>query len=330
MKRTLIIILILIVTPHHYARADSEWTRETVFKAKYGENVCEYGYTGIVQSADTSPIGALFVAERHIYIFDRTQSNVKEYDYEGNFIRAIPVGVLSGTREYSPNAHEILVHNNVLYLLCQPGGIPPVDQSQVRVLMYDLESGLKLDYLEIYNPNVSRMDGDKAYTVGATGLRIGIHDSVWIYDSTHDNAIMIVKSGKVAHRSHHRVTLEGEPFGTFRIVRSEDGSIISKLAWDGSNLNDISICKPKRHRVNPTLSGSYSSRDGSYLVYKIFMAPEFIILKEFTILTKIIIEKMEAPFLYGSGMIFHVDYEGRFYRLFAGKDGVYLYRWSGK
>jgi len=88
MSKLLIIIIALFIAFTACSQIP-ELQPELVFKANYGDSEDEYGYVGIVERDDSSPVAKLYVSTDRIYIHDRMQDNIKVYDLSGNYIRTI-------------------------------------------------------------------------------------------------------------------------------------------------------------------------------------------------------------------------------------------------
>ena len=326
MKRTLMIILVFLVLPVAGICQVPEWKSEVVFRADYGNKEDEYGFEGIVEVEDTSPIGVFYISTEYVYVCDLFQGNIKVYDLTGKYIRTISTMVKYPWKA-RPMARDLLVHDGVIYMLREGGGVPPEGQANVTIYTFDLETGNQLGYHKIYNPLMGRSSTDHAFTVGATRLRVGPHGGVWIYDSTYDESYPFVRNGKAVPKSEHTQGIPGEMLDSRRIVYNKEAGVRELISSDGELIRVIGFVEE-----SPTvgsLKTFISSKEGEY-----FLELRFLKLKH-TIITwsgekigQVTFGDKKSWATYYPCSSFQFDSEGRLYLVFADYDGVYLYRWS--
>ena len=308
-----------------------EWQMEVLVKADYGDEADDYGYEGIEKSyQDTSPIGPIYMGQDYIFVGDRFQNNIKMYDFQGNLIRV--VSLKRDQKKYLSRrglpGRDILVHEGVIYLLSDGGGIPPEGESNVTVISFNIETGKQLSHLRIYNPAISRQDGDNSYTVGATRLRLGPNGGVWIYDSTHDESYPLVRDGEAVPMSEHAEGISGEIFESGRINYNEKTE--DRELYDSAG-NFIGIISPQGDSSSVYINARRHSKDGQYFLGSSGNPSKPAIMNwDGQVVGWRRTMNKESWAIYSSCSSYEFDYEGRLYRIYAENDGIYIYRWSNK
>ncbi len=299
-----------------------EWPVETVLIAEYGYEDDEYGFEGIEKCEDTSPVGAFYIDSNHIYVSDRFQNNVKIYDISGNFIKAV---TLKGTRGKVPGS-ELLVHESVIYILREGGGIPPEGESNVYIYSFDLTTGEKLTTLKLYNPNISRSKNGNSYIGGATSLNIGPSNGVWIYDAVYDKSYPLVRDGKIVKKEDHAIGIDGKVFESGRINLNEING--NRELYDGSG-TFIGIICPEDDLTSIYINVRRHSKDGKcFLGSAGYDLTPSIITWNGRIIGKRKTIEYETWATYASCTSYEFDCEARFYRIYTENRGIVFYRWS--
>lgn len=322
MKRSLMLILLFLMPAAAIAQVP-EWQCEVVVKADYGDEKDEYGFEGITERTDTSPVIELYITSEYVYICDGFQANNKVYDLSGKYIRTISTKWSSPHGEVRPPAEiDLLVHDGVIYLLCERGSIPPPDQTAIVVITYDLETGERLAFHELYNPLMGRRDLDSGITSHANDLRIGPNKGVWIYDYIHHESYPLIRDGKAVPRSEHTQGVPYDVFGQRRIAYNEEKGGKELLNSDGTFIRDIS--------VNDPISSEDSSSNGEYFLKwqeREDKAAFIITTWDGRDIGRVEVKAKKTWYTYSSNA-YKQGPDGRLYHVFADYDGVYLFRCS--
>ena len=321
MSRLLIIIIALFVAFTACAQVP-ELQPELVFKANYGDSEDEYGYVEIVERDDSNPVAKLYVSTDRIYIHDRMQDNIKVYDLSGNYIRTISAKwEKDGKKLGLPALTDILVHDGVIYMLCQIGTIPPPDITAMVLFTYDLETGERLDVIKIYNPSIARPKGMRSYTANAADLRLGPNNSIWICDYLQYMSFPLVRNGRAVQKSEHMHGVAGVLFGSRKIIRNEKTGGRSIVGKNGSVVRDVDLNRPIRD--------SRSQKQGKYLVlYDHRRDEEILATWDGQEIGRFKLVLRDTWAIFPINLPCGQGEDGSFYQVFADYDGLYLYRWS--
>ena len=320
MSKLLIIIVVVFIAITACAQVP-ELQPELVFKAKYGDAEDEYGYVGIVERDDTNPVNKFYVSTDRIFLHDIYQENIKVYDHDGKYIRTISAKWEKGGNEYGlPAIEDILVHEGIVFILCQLGIIPPPEISAMIIFTFDLETGNRLEMIQIYNPSVARSKGG-SYVVGAADLRIGTHNSIWISDYLQYLSFPIVRNGKAVQNSEHMHGVPGILFGSKRIIQNEKTGGLSLISDNNSILKDMDLNKPIRL--------TRSQKRGNYFVkYDHRSDEEILTTWDGREIGRFKLVRRDTWAIYPINRPCSQGENGYFYQVFADYDGLYLYRWS--
>lgn len=297
-----------------------EWPVETVFVADYGNEYYEYGFEKVMEHEDTSPVESFYIDSEFIYVSDRFQNNVKIYDYSGKFIRAVQ---LKGTRGKVPGS-EMLVHENVIFMLREGGGVPPEGESNVCIYLFDLDTGNKLTELKLYNPEISRSKNGNNYVGGATSLNIGPAKGVWIYDAVHDKSYPLIIDGEIAQKEDHAIGIDGEIFEAGIIDYNEKNG--NRELYNNSD-DFIGIINSEEKYSQIGIDIRSHSKDGKVYLGTAGNGSPAIISWDGNIIGKRAIISPSTWPTYSSSTSYKFDPQGRFYRIFAENRGIVLYRW---
>jgi len=321
MARISLVLLLLFVSVGTNDQIP-EWKSEVVIKADYGDEEDEYGFEGIVEVEDTSPVSAFYIDYDNIYISDRYQHNIKVYNHSGNYIRTVSI---AAKWEFPDRAltnlpvTDFIVRDGIIYLLCERGTPPPEDQTNIVILTFDLETEGKINYHIIFNPMINRRHGSRPGN--ATYLKLDSDGNIWIYDLTQGKSFMLFLDGKEVPRSEYAEGIPGDVFGSRRLLFNEEKGAQELINNDGSLIREIPLNKP--------ILRKYSSKNGEYFLSNDIDNEEFIISTwDGRNIGRVKLERKESWCIYQSSASCHLGPDGRFYRVFAGYNGVFLYRWS--
>jgi hypothetical protein len=305
------------------------WKTEVLVKANYGDKEFDYGFKGISERADTSPIGEFYISSEAIYIFDRFQSNVKIYDFSGGFIQTISTRWPISKRKVGISCSDILVHEGVIYMLNESGSIPPEGESVVKIYTFDLESGNPMELIRIYNTEIGRAKSSKAYRANSTHLRIGPNNGVWIHDGTKNMSFPIARNGKPVPKSEHMEGIRGELRGSKRIIYNRKTRSKELYDSNGKMIRVAVKIKSNTWKSLKNFYGSVYSRDCEYFLVPGEGDNERIVVKlNGQQIGRVLLEPKRSWATYSPQSPLQFDSKGRLYRIYAERDSVCLYRWA--
>jgi hypothetical protein len=329
-----LILLLAILIPAELAAQVPEWHREVLIRASYGDKQDEYGYAGVSQKEEISPVSVFYVGEKNIYIEDYYQGNIKEYDLSGTFLRTITLErgaprKVGNTMMAEPALHNIcdlLVQDDVIYLLGESMFNPASGHAAVYVRSYDLATGKRIEKLDIWNPRIARREGEGAATTGAASFVTGLSGTIWINDHVNDVSIPILRDGKEVPSVEQTQPAIGLTFGPRRIIINKETGIRELVNGDGSSIRNLGFIGSYDNVVDLTAS----SKNGEYLLRRNSTST-----MDFTISTwdgrdigRVVWQPEKPWWSFPICDLIQVGPAGAFYHVYPDNDCVYVYRWS--
>jgi len=328
MKKALLLVILLSL-PGSLIAEIPIWEPEVLIKANYGDLEFEYGYDDITETGDTSPVSDFHIGSDAIYIYDFFQNNVKIYDLDGEFIRAISTNWPISNRNLKISASDLLVDEDLLYVLDESGSNQSTGESIVKVYIFDLETESPLKLLRLYNPEIGRSEGSKAYTVNSTHLRLGPDKRVWIYDSTKDKSFLIAHHGRPVNKNEHNRGVRGDVRGSKRLIYNKETRTKELFDSEGKLIRVVKSMESDTWKAAKNYLGSICSLNCEYFLVPSDENGEKTI---FTLngkqIGRVLIDSRTSWATYSPLSSFQFDSHGRLYRIYAENDGVYLYRWA--
>lgn len=320
---------ILLLLPGSLIAEIPVWQPEVLVKANYGDLEFEYGYDNITETGDTSPVSDFYIGSDAIYLFDLFQNNVKIYDLDGEFIRTITTKWPISNRKLKISASDLLVHEDLLYVLDESGSNPPEGESIVKVYIFDLETERPLKLLRIHNPEIGRSEGSKAYSVNSTRLRLGQDKRIWIYDRTKDKSFLIAQHGRPVNKNEHTKGVRGDVRGSKLLIYNKETKTKELYDSEGKLIRAVKSMESDTWEAAKNYLGSiYSSNCEYFLVPSDDNGEKGIFTLNGQQIGRVLIDPKTSWATYSPFSSFQFDSHGRLYRIYAENDGIYLYRWS--
>jgi hypothetical protein len=134
----------------------------------------------------------------------------------------------------------------------------------------------------------------------------------------------VLRDGEKVPIEEHKTGIKGAVFGKSRIVYNSEKRGRELLENDGSYIRDLSFNETYRNIVNLKIS----AKNGLHFVSNNVLKTDFIISTRDGLDIGRVKWKHKASWnTYPVNNLLLVGPDGRFYRVFTGQDGIYVYRW---
>jgi hypothetical protein len=330
----ILMCLVAILVPTELVAQVPEWHREVVVRADYGDKQDEYGCQGVAQKEEISPVQVFYVGDKRIYIEDYYQGNIKEYDLSGTFLRTITLErgaprKVGSTMMAEPALHNIcdlLVQDDVIYLLCESGLNPASGHAAVYVRSYHLATGKRIEKLEIWNSLMGRWSDKGADAYGGTSFSTGPAGTIWINDQVNHISVPMLRDGKKVPPVEQAQPAGGLTFGPRRIIINKEAGVRELMNGDSTFIRNLDFMGSYDNVVDLRAS----SKNGEYLLRRNSTSK-----MDFTISTwdgrdigRVVWQPEKPWWSFPVCYLFQVGPDGAFYHVYPDYDAMYIYRWS--